>query len=166
MAVIFGPNPVSIKSGLQTLGPVTIQDSVTQVTTTLAHWTGQQTLSFAIDISFDLGATWKNVESVGPLGSPTGAFKGVVDLVRVVYAWKMCSCGEVYVEGYPGNSQLVVHSDHKGVPSSQIAALPDLSSITFHTPDNQPMTGLPLRQVRMQVNASGNISSVLTVSVI
>lgn len=164
MTTVFGPSPVSIKAGTQTWGPATVPDGLTgRITVTLAHWTGPQTLSANVEMSFDGGATWPYAVAVPTMGSPTGIWKGILDLIISFPAMTLCSCGELYAPGLQGNDRVLAHSDHFGVPSSVIAAMPDLSGITFHNPDSQPAPAVPQRLARLTTVASGNISSTLTV---
>lgn len=176
MTVIFGPSPVSIKAGTQTWGPVSFADSITTVTCTLAHWTGNQTLSFAVDLSFDSGSTWLPFGSLGTTGPPFDKHGAAVPLTCIFQPWRLCgfvfpsnsryrpnqTCGEPYTPNNPANVQLLVHSDYA---FQDISGLPNLSPITFHDPDLTPLAG-PSRQVRITTTASGNISSTLTVDVV
>jgi hypothetical protein len=158
MAVIF-TQPVT---GTGTLGPVAIADTVRTVKVTIAHWTGVTLVTMRLEMSFDGGVTWRSVCAVGPVAAPTGTYKNRLDFWVTMDAWSMCSCGEVYIPGHPANVQLLVHSDHR---FQDIRALPDLSSIVFHTPDSQPATGLPLRQIRVTCIATSAMSSTFTVDV-
>lgn len=161
MTTVLGPTAVSLKSGLTTFGPVTIADTIQSLKATFAHWAGNATLGMHIDLSFDGGTTWRTLVAISPMGSPTGIFKGETDLFLAFDIPRVCACGELYIPGHPANTQLTAHSDHA---FRDTTALPNLSSVVFHNPDNQPMS-LPLRQGRVIAQASGNISSTLTVDV-
>ena len=153
--------PVSLKASQPTLSPgLQIPDAAVSMKATLNHWTGANTVTCSTEMSFDDGVNWHPMAMVGPSTSPSGTFKNRTDLWIQVDVWKMCSCGEVYIPNHPANPQLLVHSDHAFQDISQLA---DLSSISFHNPDTTPATGLPLRQVRVQATASGNVSSQLIV---
>ena len=165
MTVVFGPQSVTQAVGTRILGPFTISDSVTGFRITAARWNGQGTVALAVQLSFDSGATWRDVCAVGAVSRTQLNYKGRTgQFLQYDGLWRLCSCGEVYVPGHPANSQLLMHSDKKGVDSQTVGSWPDLSGVTFHLPDNQPATGLPLRQVRGIITiANASVTSTVTV---
>jgi hypothetical protein len=170
-------NPVALKSGLNTSAGMQIADSVNQLVIEVVRWNGTSTCSLAVDFSFDGGVTWGWRSAVGAV-TPSQldawkvkkpSFSGNLGLT--IWCWKMCQCGEVYLPGAPLNGKTTNHSTYKSFTSAQIAAigrptdsLYDLDPGAFHIPDNQPATGLPLRQLRAVTTASANINTTLNVS--
>jgi hypothetical protein len=157
---------VSIPVGSATFGPAAIADTISSsVTASLARWTtGTAVVTLDIEVSFDGGTTWFQLGGIGNVkANPTGMHGASVDPAITIPAYKMCSCGELYWPGNPANARLTVHSDWKGRDTTPLA---DLSSINFHTPDNQPATGLPLRQVRVRTTSTAAVSTTLTVNAV
>lgn len=171
MTVIFGPSPITLHAG-QTISPaVQVADNVSAVKVTLTHWNGQNQTDCRFQQSFDGGTTWRDRAAVGTQSAPSGTFKNRLDLWVGCEIWWLCGftfpansryrpgqvCGEAFLASGVGVQQ-TVHSDWA---FQDTTPLPDLSSINFHTPF--PPTGLPLRQVRVVCNATGNINSQLIV---
>lgn len=177
MTVLFGPSPVTLRvnSNPNTSAALSFADDVINLRGTLSHWNGTATARFAVELSFDGGATWQEFGADGPTTAPSGSFKNRVDLfIEMQPVWKKCGftfpagsryrpgqvCGELYLPGHQANGQVLVHSDWA---FQDTTPLPDLSSVTFHNPDNAPAFVGPLRQVRLSTVVSGNVSSQITV---
>lgn len=162
MAVIFGPSPVNLHSGDNLSPVIQVDDPVTRLDIIVTRWTAQnRTVQLIVETSFDNGSTWVLAYAIGPIGPPVDRKGNNVDLNLNIPAWRMCTCGQPF-DPTVDNSHVIVHSDHAGWTSDQIAELPDLSGVAFHDPATQVAPG-PLRLIRANAVANGNISTTLRV---
>jgi len=169
MTVLFGPSPITLHAGTTTSPALTVPDAAVQLLATLFHWNGVNSTSCQVELSFDNGATWRPVRSITS-ASPNLDTKNPDGRMQCwAPARRLCVCGELYDPGNPLNGTTVNHSTYFGWTSQQIAAifpgqwLHEADPAAFHNPDLTPATGLPLRQVHVVCNATGNINSQLLV---
>lgn len=168
MAVIFS-QPVTIKAGSNVLGPVTIQNTVTVVTMTLANWGTSPAVDVQVEITLDGAATWLPVQ--GGRLNPVDRLGQPIDPTITVFPWRLCTCGQPYQVGSATNGSSTNHSTYRGWSSQQIAnifpgqLLHVADPAAFHNPENQPDLGAPNRRARVTYTSPSQFSTTLTVDV-
>lgn len=177
MTTIFN-NPVALKAGTTTSQGIQVADGVNQIIVSVLRWNGNNSCSLSVEYSFDNGATWWGSQAIGAVvpsqldawKTKKPGFSGNLQLT--IDMPRMCTCGESYLPGAPLNGLTTNHSTYKGWTSQQIGAifpgqwLHDADPAAFHNPENQPATGLPLRQIRAITVASGNVNTTLKVDTV